>query len=572
MSSSQLQNPNQVTTRFATLGEALESAARSGTTLWLAQGDKEPERLTYQDLLDRSRAAAAHFVSMGLQHGDRVIVMLPTGEAWLVAFFGTLLAGGVAVPVGPTFSFGGLDRYAQTIRHIAIDAGARLFVGGPVVEPYLPLLREGNPALEQFVKPERLAEPPPACPPLRAAASGDLAVLQYTSGTTGLPKGVMLSHRALLANAYMIGSSIGMHPADVGVSWLPLFHDMGLVGALMTSLYWHYALLLMPPETFLMHPRRWLQAISRLRATLTVAPNFAYQMALDRVGDRHAKDLDLSSLRCAFNGSEAVRPATVRAFVTRFADKGFREQAMRPVYGMAENTLAATFPPPTECWQSEHLDREALERRRQAIGAPEGSPAAVEMVSVGTPLAGVSVEIRDAADRCVPVGEVGEVVIKSPSLMDGYWRDPERTAQALRDGWLRTGDLGFVRDGRLYLTGRAKELIIKRGSNYSPDDFEQIASEAGGGHVLKAAAFSCANERVGTEDIVLLLETRTLPAEVREQIEKDIGGALIAALGVRADVTLFVAPRSIPRTTSGKVQRAALRARYLRGEIGAESE
>jgi acyl-CoA synthetase (AMP-forming)/AMP-acid ligase II len=277
-------------------------------------------------------------------------------------------------------------------------------------------------------------------------------------------------------------------------------------------------------------------------------------------------------LRFAINGSEAVRPATVRAFAARFAEKGFNQRAMLPVYGMAENTLAATFPPLGECWRSEQLDREELELHRRAVAAAPGSAALVEMVSVGKPLAGVSVEIRDAEDRPVATDTVGEVVIRSPSVMDGYWKNPAQTERTLAGGWLRTGDLGFARDGHLYLTGRAKELIIKRGRNYSPDDVEQIATEAGGPHVQQAAAFSVQNEAAGTEDVVLLLGTRALGAADRDQIEKDVNGALIAALGIRSDVTVFVAPRSIPRTTSGKVQRAALRARYQQGEIGTGEE
>jgi fatty-acyl-CoA synthase len=558
---------DSVTVRFDGLVHALESAAAEGVHVWLTQGDQEPVLLSYRELLERSSRAADHFVSLGFERGDRVIIMLPTGEAWLVAFFGALLAGGVAVPVGPTFSFGGLERYAATIRHIAMDAGARIFVGGPPVEPYLPMLREGNPALRHFVRPEDLLTASGRGQARPSSSLADLAVLQYTSGTTGLPKGVMLSHRAVLSNAFMIGQRVGMCPRDTGVSWLPLFHDMGLIGALMTSLYWHYPLLLMPPESFLMHPRRWLQAITRVKATLTVAPNFAYQMAIDRIGDRHARDLVLDGVRCAFNGSEAVRPSTVSAFAKRFGPKGFRTSSILPVYGMAENTLAATFPPAGEACDSLFVDRRALEAGRVDAGARD-----VEIVSVGTPLSGVSVEIRDPETKPLAADLVGEVALRSPSMMDGYWQKPDPTSHALSDGWLRTGDLGFVHDGRLYLTGRVKELIIKRGRNYYPDDIERIASETAGATVLQAAAFSCPNERAGTEDIVIVLEVRALSPEDRERTGKEINGKLIGSLGIAADAILFVPPRTIPRTTSGKVQRAGLRSRYLEGAIGAGGE
>ncbi len=563
-----LRNPSVFTPRCSSLGEALESAGRAGAHLWLQSGDQAPTVLSYRELLARATLAAHHLIEQGLRRGDRVIIMLPTGEPWLLAFFGTLLAGGVAVPVGPTFSFGGLERYALTIRHIAVDAGARLFVGTQAVEPYLPVLREGNTSLKEFIRPELFQGRPRASYPLGRSSPTDLAVLQYTSGTTGLPKGVALSHRSVLANAHMIGERVGMSPKDVGVSWLPLFHDMGLVGALMTSLYWHYPLLLMPPESFLMHPRRWLQAITRLGATLTVAPNFAYQMVIDRIGERHLRDLKLDSLRCAFNGSEAVLPSTLRALGERLGEKGFDLGAILPVYGMAENTLAATFPDRGESWQSLRLDREQLELAGRAA-TPKNGDSEVEIVSVGTPLSGVSIEIRNPAGEPLPSDSVGEVVIQSPSMMDGYWQKSEQTDRVLSEGWLRTGDLGFVHDERLYLIGRAKELIIKRGRNYYPDDLERIAIEAGGSNVLQAAAFSCPNERAGTEDIILMLEVRALAEADRDRIEKEINGALIAALGISADVVLLVAPRSISRTTSGKIQRVALRARYLSGEMGA---
>lgn len=566
-------SPIEVAPRFSCLGEAVESAARSGAHLWLGQGDQPPARFSYRQLVERAHLAAHNLLALGLEPGDRVLLMLPTSEAWLVAFFGTLFAGGVAVPLGPVFSFGGLERYARTIRHIALDSGARFFVGTPAVEPYLPLLREDNPALREFIRPERLSEPLRNGPLLPSASPEDLAVLQYTSGTTGLPKGVMLSHRAVLANAFMIGQRVSMSPNDVGVSWLPLFHDMGLVGALMTSVYWHYPLFLLPPESFLLHPRRWLQAISCVRATLTVAPNFAYQMAVDRIGDRHLRELRLDSLRCAFNGSEPVRPATLRAFTARFAACGLDTRAVLPVYGMAENTLAATSPAAGEHWISQRLDRAGLELgARVSTGCPGGSGVETELVSVGTPLAGVSVAVRGVSGEDLPPRSVGEVVLKSPSIMDGYWGKPEETGRVLRDGWLRTGDLGFIHEGRLYLTGRVKELIIKRGRNHYPEEIEQLASEVGGRRVLQAAAFSSPNERSGTEDIVLVVEARALSSAERQELEQEINGALIGVLGVGADVVVFVPPHSIPRTTSGKIQRSVLRERYQLGELGTAAD
>lgn len=524
--------------RAHTLPEALELAASAGAHLWTADKDGPPIELPLKVLLDRASHVAQHLLSHGLERGGRVVVMLPTGEDWLAGFFGTLLAGGVAVPVGPNLSFGGMDRYAETVRAILDDAGARFLVGSKAIEPYVPAL-----GAIDFVRVDAL-DGSPAFHHLPSASGHDNAVIQYTSGTTGRPKGVVLSHRALLANAWMIGDRSGMSPRDVGVSWLPLFHDMGLVGALLTALSWHYPLLLMPVESFLLQPRRWIQWIGRQRATMSVAPNFAYQLVLDRVADRHLEGLDLSAWRHAFNGAEAVRPATLRGFEKRFGPLGFDGAAFQPVYGMAENSLAATFPKRGSRW----------------MASPIGG---VELVSVGTPLSGVSVSVVDEHRRVVEKGTTGHILIKSPSLMEGYFRNEEATRAVLDDGWLRTGDLGFVQGDELFVTGRAKELIIKRGRNYPPDDFERIAIDTGKGRVLRAAAFGAPNERAGTEDLVVVLETRAMTAHDRDLLTREVTGAINGELGIGPDVTVVVPPHTIERTTSGKLRRAALRSKYL---------
>ena len=524
--------------RARTLPEALELAAASGAHLWTADKDGPPIELPLKVLLDRAAHVAQHLLSHGLPVGGRVVVMLPTGEDWLAAFFGTLLAGGVAVPVGPNLSFGGMDRYAETVRAILDDAGARFLVGSKAIEPWVPAL-----GAVDFVRVDAL-EGSPTPRALPSTSPNDAAIIQYTSGTTGKPKGVVLSHRALLANAWMIGERSGMSTKDVGVSWLPLFHDMGLVGALLTALSWHYPLLLMPVESFLLQPRRWLQWISRQRATMSVAPNFAYQLVIDRVAERHLDGLDFSSWRHAFNGAEAVRPTTLRGFEKRFGPLGFDAAAFQPVYGMAENALAATFPKRGTRWFSQ----------------PKNG---IELVSVGTPLSGVSVSVVDDHRRVVPTGTTGHILIKSPSLMDGYFQNEEATRAVLEDGWLKTGDLGHVQGGELYVTGRAKELIIKRGRNYPPDDFERIAIDTGAGRVLRAAAFGAPNERAGTEDLVVVIETRAMTTHERDLLSREVAGAINGELGIGPDVTVVVPPHTIERTTSGKLRRAALRTRYL---------
>jgi len=513
-----------------TLPAALERAASSGAHLCIADKDCAAAEITLRSVLERASNVARDLLARGLERGGRVVVMLPTSADWLAGFFGVLLAGGVAVPVGPNLAFGGMDRYAATVRAILDDAGARFLIVNAAIAPFADALGAAC-----VVRVDQLDVA--LHRPLPSPTPSDAAVIQYTSGTTGMPKGVVLSHRALLANAFMIGERAGMSPRDVGVSWLPLFHDMGLVGALLTALAFQYPLVMMPVESFLIQPRRWLQWIARKRGTLSVAPNFAYQLAVDRVSQRHLDGVDLSSWRHAFNGAEAVRPATLDAFATRFAAQGFDGGAFQPVYGMAENSLAATFPASGTRWAM-----------RDGV------------VSVGTPLGGVSVAIID-----------GQIHLRSPSLMSGYFRNDAATSAVLSDGWLKTGDLGFIRDGELHITGRAKELIIKRGRNYPPDDFERIAIDAGRGRVLRAAAFGAPNTRAGTEDVVVVIETRALTSHERDLLAREVSGAITGALGIGPDVTIVVPPHTIERTTSGKLRRGALRTRYLEGALPAHA-
>lgn len=548
MSQSLLVNSTAVSLGTNTLNAALELAARDRLVFWTATKDALAEEHPATVLLERANQVARALMARGFRAGDRAVVLLPTSESWLVGFFGVLLAGGAAVPVGPNLSFGGMDRFAETVHAILRAADASVLVGDGTIEGYLPKLRAAATPLRDFVRVDALEAAPGSNVGLPSVSQDDVAVIQFTSGTTGAPKGVMLSHRALLSNAHMIGARAGVSTSDVGVSWLPLFHDMGLVGALLTALYWRYPLLLMPVESFLLQPRRWLQWISRKRATLSVAPNFAYQFVVDRVAARHLADLDLSAWRCAFNGAEAVQARTLRSFTERFAPHGFRSSAFQPVYGMAENSLAATFPPAARHWDSLESDGR-------------------ECVSVGTPLDGVSVAVVDGCGHPVPMGVSGAIRLSSPSLMAGYFRNEPATSAALAGGWLQTGDIGFVRGGELFVTGRSKELIIKRGRNYAPEELEGLAMEACRDRVLRAAAFAAPDDATGTERLVLVLETQPMTAHERQRLARDVGGALVTAVGIGPDLTLVVPPKTIERTTSGKLRRVSLKQRFLQNTL-----
>ncbi|MBI2895070.1 MAG: fatty acyl-AMP ligase [Deltaproteobacteria bacterium] len=549
--------------RVGTLTEALEEAAHGPGGYRLLAGEKPPAELPHAEVLERAARAAAHLIHLGVRRGDRVVVMLPTSIDFLSSFFGTLMAGGIPVPVAPVPVFGSPERTLQTLAHIVRDSEARILITDSRTAAARETLTANCTTLSALVLPEQMVPPPGPGAAFPSPDPEDIALIQYTSGTTSLPKGVEVSHRALLWNVYGIGQRIQMSPADVGVSWLPLFHDMGLIGAMLTSLYWQYLLVLLPTESFLMHPRRWLQAISKQRGTLSVAPNFAYRLTTNRIDEARMEGLDLSSWRVALNGSESIDVESVGAFAQKFGRVGYDGRAMTPVYGLAENCLAVTFPPRGEAVRSLAIDRAALEGERVVRGASDGAPSA-SVVSCGTPLDGQRVAILDEDGQVRREGEVGEIVVGGPCVMKGYHRDEEKTARTLAGGWLHTGDLGFVLEGRLHVTGRSKELIIRRGRNYYPYDIERIAASVTG---ASAAAIGLENREEGTEDLVLIVESKARGDEDQAALRKQINAEVLAELGIAAERIVFCPSRSLPRTTSGKLQRSLCKRRYLDGTL-----
>ena len=488
--------------------------------------------LTAERLHATSLRYAGALAARGLGPGDKVALVLPTCEEFFFALFGTLALGAVPVPLYPTL---GPELTARIFR----DAEARAVVTIDWFRANVEGAKAEAPDLAHYLTPDLLeAEPAPAALP--RPREDDVCLLQYTSGSTAAPRGVMLSHGNVMATVRMMVETVAITAADTIVSWLPLYHDMGLIGIAFGSLYTGARLVLLPPD--LRDPRTWLEAITAHRAGYTVSPDFGYRNCLRNVHD--TTGLDLSSLRMAMSGAEPVRLSTIRAFQARFGVG----DVFAPAYGLAEATLAVAI------W-------------------PQGRPVRVDasgrFVSVGRPCPGVSVAIAGAtgADRARS-DEVGEILVRGPGVMLGYHRDPEGTRRVLRDGWLHTGDLGFLDDeGYLFVTGRLKDVIIVRGENIVPADLEEIVDALPG--IRYSAAIGLDHERTGTQRLHIVAEVRgeSLAADGFSRLARDIAATIHRQRGFRPARILLVRPQSIPKTSSGKIQRSALAALVAEGRL-----
>ena len=528
----------------------------------LLRTGRAAEVVSCRELAHGVRAAAGRLQREGLERGGRVVLVFATDRASILTFYGILAAGGVPVPYPPPFSLkaGELDAYDAALDAVLRDCGATLLVAPARTMLVLRgSLERAHPGL-RLLTPGPEGEGAASLPDL---SPDDPALLQYTSGTTGRPKGVRLTHGNLLANAEAIRLAIDPIPEDVTVSWLPLFHDMGLIGTLITTHYGGVPLVLMRPQAFVKDPASWLRAISDHSGTITVAPNFAFHLCVQRVRSDQAEGLDLRSLRIALNGAEPVNVRAVERFHAAFSGNGLRSHVVRPVYGLAEATLAVTFSGPGPC-RTDTVDAGRLERVRVAVPARAGARRRT-LVSVGRPLHGVAVRIIDEHGQHLPEREVGEILVRGPSVMLGYHGQAAATAEVLARGWLRTGDLGYLADSELYVTGRGKDVIIRYGRNYDPQDLEALASEVDGVRTGSVAAFAVAGAR--GDGVVLVAETRLEDPAALAAAEREICRRLLRAFQFRPDEVYLVPPGVVPRTTSGKVRRRLCRERLLAGRL-----
>ncbi len=573
-----------------TLTEALRWQADNhgdSTHIRLLDDQGRAVEIQFGGLLDRAARLAAGLAGLGLEPAETVMLMLPTGEDYFASFMGVLLAGGIPVPVYPPARAAQIEEHLRRQAKIGGNCRARVVITDPGAGRFAPLLTSLIPTLSHVTTAGDLAgeltrEPAAgaARPPLRyRAGAGDTAFIQYTSGSTGDPKGVVLTHANLLANIRAMGRVLEAGPDDVFVSWLPLYHDMGLIGAWLGSLVHGIPLVLMSPLTFLARPQRWLSAVSDYRGTISGAPNFAYEACVRRIPDDVLDGLDLSSWRVAFNGAETVSPATMDAFCERFAPCGFRREAMMPVYGLAENSVGLAFPPLGRGPRIEAVDRDRLMSGGVASsvgedGASEDEARAVRLPSCGVPLPGHQIRIAGADGRELPDRHEGHVQFQGPSATSGYLRRPDENAQMFKSArgargtWLDSGDLGFVAGGELFVTGRAKDMIVRAGRNIFPAELENAIGELDGVQRGNVAVFGAPDPDTETERLVVLAESRHRDEARQQAIKSEIVGLSADLAGTPPDDIVLVPPRSVPKTSSGKIRRQAARTLYLTGEAG----
>lgn len=519
--------------------------------------------LTYAELDARARSVAVRLTERGLT-GQRVLVLLPPGLDYVAAFLGCLYAGSTAVPLYPP------PAGRVSARHAAVfaDAGAAGAIlptaDDKALAPYL----DGPNRPLVFGMDGDLPDPGAWRPP---AVGGDaVAFLQYTSGSTGKPRGVMITHRNLMANSRQIHRRFGTSPDTPVVSWLPPYHDMGLIGGILQPLYCGAPATLMSPVAFVTDPVLWLRTISRERAAISGGPNFAYDLCVDRIRDEDLSTLDLSTWQVAFNGAEPVRAHTLRRFAKRMAPNGFRARSYLPCYGLAEATLLVAGRAGRDDRIGTAFEPDSVNPGRIAVPVADGD--GVELVGSGAIADGVHVRIVDpeSGEPCEP-GQVGEIQVAGENVAAGYWGQPEETAHTFRAGpdgaHLRTGDLGFLLDGELHVTGRSKDLIIVRGRNHYPHDLELAAEQAH--RLVRPGAAAFAVQVDGREELALVLEVSRAAQEDYRQVVTAVRTALGADHGIAPVSLLLVRRGAIPRTTSGKVQRSLCREYWEQGRFTA---
>ena len=541
----------------------------------LMDGD-DGQDISYSRLLERSRETASGLIASGLKRNEAVAVMLPTGEDFFYAFFGIALAGGFAVPIYPPAQASKIEEYVKRQVGILRNADVRFLISFGRVQAVSQVMRLALPTVQEVTSISELRRRGRARPAADVEPA-DIFFLQYTSGSTGDPKGVTLGHANVLANIQGIGWGVQAKPDDTVVSWLPLYHDMGLIGSWLFSVYYGFPITILSPLDFLSRPERWLWALSDTgRDVLCPAPNFSYELCARKIPDEALTDVDLIRWRVVINAGEAVLPETLARFEERFRPFGFNAKGFIPCYGLAESSVALTFPPLWRRPLIDTVDRARFERDGRAEPTPGepredngGESKLLRFVANGRPMPDHEVRIVDAENRDLSERGRGRVLFRGPSKTPGYYRNPEATAAVTTDdGWMDTGDLGYWAAGEIYITGRLKETIIKGGHNISPQEIELASADVAGVRRGCVAAFGVTDRDTGTERLIVVAETRTGEGGELDRIRREIVGIVDERVGTPPDHVELVAAQSIPKTSSGKIRRGETRRLYEHGRLG----
>ncbi|MBM4357622.1 MAG: fatty acyl-AMP ligase [Deltaproteobacteria bacterium] len=561
---------------FRTIARALEDAAQSTRNgfRFLDEATTAEPFFSFGGVERATALFGGGLQAFGLKKGDRVALILPDNQDFVFAFLGAIRAGLVPVPIYPPAGLRKLGGYLESTLHIVLRSGAKVLVTDSEIKPLLGTVQARARELRAIVSVEALRR---SQEPLREVAVDleDTAFLQFTSGSTSAPKGVVVSHANVAHNVHAF-MKLGIRiedGVDSGVSWLPLYHDMGLIGFVLGPLYHRNTVTFLPPFAFLKRPVRWLEAISRHRATISFGPNFAYALCCKRIKDAELAGLDLSSWRVAGCGAEPIRAGNLEDFSARFAQAGFDRRAFMPSYGMAEATLAIAFGEVGQGFRVDTIDAERLESDGVAEPAREGLDAwrRRAIVSCGSafPDHEVAVFPPDDESSATPLPErrVGELRVRGPSVTSGYHDEPGLNAATFAGGWLKTGDLGYLAGGEVYICGRSKELIIVNGRNYYPQDLEWEASGVEGVRKGNVIAFGTRKPLNDRERVVVVFETPLGEGPSRDALKAEVQKAVRQGTGLSIDDVVGVELGVLPKTSSGKLKRAETRELYERGQL-----
>ncbi|KHS44625.1 acyl-CoA synthetase [Hafnia paralvei] len=543
---------------FPTLVEALDYAAQGSAGMNFYDRRNQLEAvLEYRDLQSKAIAGARRLLSLNLNKGDRVAIIAETSVGFVEAFFSCQYAGLVAVPLAIPMGVGQRDSYTAKLQGLLASCKPAAIISSNEWLSLINVVNIDSPTIH-ILSNEDVNALPEMDIELQLPSPDDIAYLQYTSGSTRFPRGVIITHREVMANLRAIShDGIKLRDGDRCISWLPFYHDMGLVGFLLTPMATQLSVDYLSTQDFAMRPMQWLKLISKNRCTVSVAPPFGYNLCLRRVNDKDLAELDLSCWRVAGVGAEPISAEQLNQFGECFSKAHFDSKAFMPCYGLAENALAVSFGEEAIGTQINEVDRDILENQGRAVAPTKGTRAVSTFVNCGKALPGHLIEIRNEVGMPLPEQEIGHIYISGPSLMSGYFQDLASQRDIKSTGWMDTGDLGYLLNGYLYVTGRIKDLIIIRGRNIWPQDIEYIAEQEPEIHSGDAIAFVTSQEQ-----IILQIQCRVGSEQRRAQIVHSLTARIQSEFGVSADIELLP-PHSIPRTSLGKPARAEAKKRYL---------